>query len=137
MDDIKPIAGDIWKELDPRPEYQRYEKLCQEIADLTADWPDHIIRGEHFIQRDKDVVLRIQRAMVDIFERIHWRDRHTEWARNATVPAGMSLIGRYVDDSGLSPELRVWGRIARLDSKFREYEQTYYAIQADKQLGVA
>lgn len=27
MDDIKPIAGDIWKELDPRPEYQRYVKV--------------------------------------------------------------------------------------------------------------
>jgi hypothetical protein len=109
-----------------------YEKLCDEIHQLTLQWPEVDVRGAQFVQQDKNTVLRVQRHMTEIFERLHWRDHHTEWARNATVPAGMSLIGRYVDDSGVLPERRVWGRIARLDMKFREYEQPYYAIQADK-----
>jgi len=113
---------------------REYENVCQEISDLTAPWPEEKIRGEAFVQQDKNVVLRIQRAMVDIFERRHWKDRHTEWARNADVPAGMTLIGRYVDDAGCRPERLVWSRIARLDRLFREYEQPYYAIQADKRL---
>src|SRR5258708_31601653 len=28
-DEIKPETGDIWKELDPRPEYQRYVKVTE------------------------------------------------------------------------------------------------------------
>lgn len=111
-----------------------YENLCQEIADITADWPDVKVRGEGFIQQDKATVLRIQRSMVAIFERLHWADRHTRWAAEADVPAGMTLIGRYVDDAGVGPERRVWGRLALLDRLFRQYEQPYYAIQADKAL---
>jgi hypothetical protein len=110
---------------------REYEHVCQEISDLTAAWPEEKITGDGFIQQDKNVVLRVQRGMVDIFERRHWKDRHTEWARNADVPAAMTLIGRYVDDAGCKPERVVWGRIARLDRRFREYEQPYYAIQAD------
>ena len=119
-------------EFDDKDKCCDYENLCQEISDLTASWPETKITGDGFIQQDMGTVLTVQRAMVAIFERIHWKDHHTEWARNAEVPAGMTLIGRYVDDAGLNPERRVWGRIARLDKKFREYEQPYYAIQADK-----
>jgi|HubBroStandDraft_3_1064219.scaffolds.fasta_scaffold267348_2 hypothetical protein len=114
-----------------------YEALCQEIADLIAGWPEQEIRGSGFVQQDKDTVLKIQRGMAIIFERIHWKDHHTEWAREAARPAGLSLIGRYVDDAGLTPERRVWNRLARLDARFREYEQPYYAIQADKLMGAA
>lgn len=109
-----------------------YEALCLEIHALMTPWADVTIAGAEFVQQDKYVIIPIQRAMVDIFERLHWKDHHTEWARNADIPAGMSLIGRYVDDSGFNPERRVWGRIQRLDQNFREYEQPYYAIQADK-----
>lgn len=109
-----------------------YELLCEEIAKLMEPWPEVNVKGTGFVQADKATVLRIQRSMVAIFERDHWKDRHTRWAAEADVPAGMTLIGRYVDDAGVGPERRVWGRLALLDKMFRQYEQPYYAIQADK-----
>jgi hypothetical protein len=118
-------------EFDDKDKCCDYENLCQEISDLTVSWRGETIRGEGFVQQDKAIVLRVQRAMVDIFERFHWKDARTEWAREADIPAGMSLIGRYVDDAGFGPERRVWGRIQRLDNKFREYEQPFYAIRAN------
>ena len=68
-------------EFDDKDKCCDYENLCQEISDLTACWPGETIRGDGFIQQDKATVLRVQRGMVEIFERIHWRDVHTEWAR--------------------------------------------------------
>jgi hypothetical protein len=109
-----------------------YEKLCAEIDALMKDWPPVEVTGSAFVQQDRETVLRIQRAMVEIFERDHWSDGHTAWAKEAQIPAGLSLIGRYVDDAGHGPELSVWRRIARIDNLFREYEQPFYAVQANK-----
>lgn len=33
MDEITPEVGDVWKELDPRPEYQRYVKVTRVDGD--------------------------------------------------------------------------------------------------------
>jgi hypothetical protein len=132
MKAITKYSADDGTEFDDEGQCRSYEELCREIAGITAPWPPETIRGEVFVQRDKEQILRIQRDMVRIFERSHWSDEHTQWARTADVPAGMSLIGRYVDDCGWKPERIVWSRIARLDRHFREYEQPFYAIQANK-----
>ncbi|SRR6266436_2273587 len=128
---VKYEAND-GSEFDDPGKCSEYEGFCQEIINLTAAWPETPINGDGFVQQDKIIVLQVQRAMIDFFERIHWKDHHTEWAKAANVPVGLTLIGRYVDDAGTNPERRIWRRIARLDKKFREYEQPYYAIQADK-----
>ena len=93
--------------------------------------------GSDFVQQSGPVVLGVQHDLVLIFERENPNlvDHHTEWARNATVPAGMTLIGRYIDDCGPHPLNHAWNRICKMDKQFREYEQAYYAIQADKKLG--
>jgi hypothetical protein len=130
---IKYVSND-GTEFDDAAQCEAYENLCSEIALIMEPWPEVLITGEGYLQQDKETVLTIQRAMVEIFEREHFSDAHTAWAHDAVFPAGMTLIGRYVDDSGSRPERMVWGRIQKLDKKFRQYEQPFYAIQADKYL---
>jgi hypothetical protein len=116
-----------------------HDKLCVEIAAIMSRLVSAEISGPGFIQQDPVAVLNVQHSLVMIFERLFPRmvDAHTEFARNATRPAGMTLIGRYMDDCAPGPLNTAWRRIMRMDSKFREYEQPYYAIQADKRIGNA
>jgi len=113
-----------------------YEHLCVEVESIMDALPKVEIRGEGYFQHNPGVVLNAQRQIVEIFERVRpgLKDYHTEWARNATVPAGMTLIGRYIDDAGPGPIRKAWWRFQKMDRKFREYEQPYYAIMADKGL---
>lgn len=111
-----------------------YELLCEEVAAIMARLEPCNVRGSDYVQQSGPVFLGVQHDLVVIFERERpdLKDHHTEWARNATRNAGMTLIGRYIDDAGSNPIRQAWGRIMHTDHKFREYEQAYYAIQADK-----
>src|SRR5215469_2219157 len=112
---------------------ERYEGLIKEVDAIMSRLPKVEISGEGFHQHSGPVVLGVQHDLVALYERYTGTiDRHTQWARHATVPAGMTLIGRYIDDGGPSPIRAAWYRIMRMDHGFREYEQPYYAIQSDK-----
>lgn len=111
-----------------------YENLCEEIAGIMARLAPCDVRSTDFVQQVGPVFIGVQHDLVCIYERLNpsMKDHHTEWARNATRNAGMTLIGRYIDDGSCRPLQRAWARIMRTDHNFREYEQPYYAIQADK-----
>jgi hypothetical protein len=87
-------------------------------------------RKRAFAQQSAPVFLAVQRDLVLLFEELHprLRDHHTEWARDATEPAGLSLIGRYIDDCGPTPLRGAWYRICCTSKSFREYEQPYFAV---------
>lgn len=129
---ITKFCADDGREFATEIECLDYESLCDEIAVLMKPLPPSNIEGDGFIQQDGALVLTIQRRLVMIYERLHSKDKHTEWARNAIVPAGMTLIGRYIDDSDCRPLHKAWYRLQCMDQKFREYSQPYYAILADK-----
>lgn len=113
-----------------------YETLCTRVERIMARLPKVEVSGEDFVQLDGPTVIGVQHDLVLLYEglRTDMADEHTEFARNAAVPVGMSLIGRYIDDGGPTPLRRAWGRIQRIDNQFREYEQPYYAIQANRML---
>lgn len=121
-------------EFDSEDACRSYESLCAEISDIMVSLPEVKICGAGHFQHEASTVLRIQRALVEIFARLHpsLNDHHVEWARRAVVPAGMTLIGRDIDDCGEAPLRAAWHRLMRMDRQFREYEQPYYAIQADR-----
>jgi hypothetical protein len=126
-------------EFDTEEKCRHYEDICREVSDIMSELPHTEIHGEGFVKLSGPVVLSVQRKLVMLWERLHpsMVNQHTEWARNATVPAGMTLIGRYIDDCGPRPIASAWRRLMRIDSQFREYEQPYYAIRADKALDEA
>ena len=126
-------VADDGTEFYERADCLAYEDTCREIAKIMSRLKPCDIRGTGFVQQEGPTFLSVQHDLVVIFERKH-KDHHTEWARNATRNAGMSLIGRYIDDSGSKPMRHAWHRIMCTDHQFREYEQPYYAIQADKAL---
>jgi len=124
-------------EFDDEQKCLAYEQLCVRVERIMARLPKVTISGEDFVQLDGPTVLGVQCDLVLLYEGAHpgMVDRHTEYARNADRPVGMSLIGRYIDDSAERPIRAAWGRIQCIDNQFRQYEQPYYAIQANKRLG--
>lgn len=134
MKQITKFKADDGTEFDDRDACAEYEQNAMRIQRIMARLPVTDIRGEGFVQLDRDAVLGVQRDLVLMFEGMYpgMKDQHTEYARNATVPAGMTLIGRYIDDCSIGPLRQAWGRLMRIDKQFREYEQPYFAIQADK-----
>lgn len=45
-DEITPEVGDIWKELDPRPEYQRFVKVTRVSGDHALIYRVELTDGE-------------------------------------------------------------------------------------------
>lgn len=113
-----------------------YERLCAQCATIEARLRPYGGRGEEWVQQDPETVLDVQRELAEIYETLRPgnADAHTIFAKEAKEPVGMSLIGRYIDDGGPRPLRRAWHRLCKMDRNFREYEQPYYAIQANRQL---
>lgn len=131
---IEKYRADDGTEFEDQHACVNYEDLCHEIGALMSLLAPNTIRGEDFVQQSGPTFLYVQQRLVLIYERLNpgLLDQHTEWARNATRNAGMTLIGRYIDEGHCRPLQRAWYRIMCTDHKFREYEQLYFAIQADK-----
>jgi hypothetical protein len=133
---IKYVACDGAEFTDARA-CQEHERLLREIALITDRLvPSPPSGANEFAQQHKATFLSVQRDLVLIFERLHpaMIDQHTEWARYATIPAGMTLIGRYMDDAGPTALYAAWNRIMCTDKHFREWGQPYYALEANKRL---
>jgi hypothetical protein len=115
---------------------EEYDRLCTEILQISDLVPPvgEIHDGE-WVQLNPSNVLAMQRGLVEVFERLkpNLKGPHTEWARNAAVPAGNTLVGRYIDDCGPAPLRHAWGRLCCIDRRFRQWSQPYYAIQASKE----
>jgi hypothetical protein len=123
------LDGTIWSS---QANCQRYENMCERISAIMSRLPDVNVEGENSVPLDKDIFISVQRDLVMLFEEYGYTDRHTEWARNATVPAGHTLIGRYIDDAtdaALRPIARAWRRVMCVGQDFRQYSQPYYALQ--------
>lgn len=114
-----------------------YENLFYEIQAITNRLPKTEIHGADYVQLDPETVLSVQHDLVAMFERLYpsMADQHTRYARTATYPVGMSMIGRYIDDCQCTALRGAWRRIQRIDTLFREYEQPYYAIQSNRRRG--
>jgi hypothetical protein len=115
-----------------------YERLYMEIRTVMSRLKRAPESGtETFVQQEKEVFLGVQHDLVVIFERLHplMTDQHTKWARDATRPAGFTLVGRYMDDCGPGILNSAWRRIMCVDHIFREWGQPYYAHQADSKAG--
>jgi len=132
--EIRKFVADDGTEFTSEVACLGHESLCNEIASIVSRLNPGTEKHGEFVQQSGPVALGVQRDLVLIFERLHPKmvDHHTEWAREATRPAGMTLIGRYMDDCGPSPLYAAWHRIMRMDHQFREWDQPYFAIQADK-----
>lgn len=134
MKQISKFQAADGAEFDDEAKCIAYEQLCVRVERIMARLPKVDIHGEDFVQHDGPTVLGVQRDLVLLYEGAHpgMVDRHTERARNADRPLGMSMIGRYIDDSAERPIRAAWWRIQRMDANFREYEQPYFAIQANR-----
>lgn len=113
------------------PEATAYEMLCERVEEALAMLAPRTEVEGAFVQQAPSTFIAVQRRLVDLYAP-NGGDVHTEWARKANTPAGQTLIGRYIDDSGNRPIRAAWSRILCTDQHFREWSQPYYAIQADK-----
>lgn len=109
----------------------RHENLVLTVKGIMVKLPELDISGHNFYQHIPADVLSVQVTLAKLaFIAIgNDQDRHHyDAVINADKPMGLySLIGRFLDDCG-GPISRAWTRLMRIDSKFREWEQPYYAI---------
>lgn len=135
MRTITKYVADDGSEFGTVVECVAYDGLCSEISEIKSHLPPVKIRGEGFVQLCPADVLTVQKRLVEIYERLYpsMADRHTEWVKNTVEPAGLSIVCRYISDCSCQPLQRAWDRLTRIDSKFREYEQPFYAIRADRE----
>ena len=137
MQRIQKWAADDGTEFDEADKALLHDVLCLEVASALAllPPPPSTSGEEVWIQHDAPTFLTFQRCIVELFRKAVpylANDKHTMWALRANVPAGMTLIGRYIDDAAPRPINRAWHRVCCTDQKFREWGQPYYAIKADK-----
>jgi hypothetical protein len=117
---------------------QRHENLITEIQRIMLPIlprPDSLIGDEYFQWNFPDV-LKIQRSLIEVFERECFKDAATTRWRESTNIAGMSTVGRYMDECAPRVLNAAWHRIMCMDSLAREYSQPYFAIRANHARGL-
>ena len=137
MKQIVKFAADDGTEFHNEADARNHDALCATIIYAKSTLPKSPKSGSNqFVQHNKNIFLNYQRGIVELFQEAvpYLADNeHVLWALNSDRPAGMTLIGRYIDDAAPGPIRGAWNRIMCTDKFFREWGQPFYAIQADKQ----
>lgn len=117
-----------------------YEALCFQLEGLRVrylrDRPTSFEEGQ-CIQQESESVLAYQREVIRLalqYGVLPTDNANVEFGLIANRPVGLSLIGRYLDEGGNRALNKAWWRLMCMDRQFREYEQPYHAIQADKEV---
>jgi hypothetical protein len=83
---------------------------------------------EPYIQHIPEVIEEAQQVFIDLC--VQEKILDDSFLKGKVHRQG--IIGRYLDDSG-SGAYKYWNRFMCIDEKYREWEQPYYAINAEKE----
>lgn len=120
----------------------KHEALIAECAAIVArlepraNLPNcNYENGHGYVQQVPATVLSVQADLVKIARR-YFTDKssnaHFDFAETAAQPAGLSMVGRFIDDGCPSPVNRAWRRICCMDAEFREWGQPYFAMNPER-----
>lgn len=105
------------------------DEYTKAVYEISKPFDDKIPSGK-FIQRTaSDVRLFIDRTY-DLLVKYHSKESEIPalWKQD---PRG--FVGRYLDD-GDDPAYHLYGIILSIDNNYRQWQQPYYAIQANKEI---
>ena len=140
MQEITKYLSNDGCEFNDAAECANYEAEAEEIAKIVQRLPPSpkvtgFSNGEGYLQHDRETFLRVQADLARLVRK-HFKDKyslpHIDWTINADRPAGMTSIGRLIDD-GMGKAMRhAWFRICCVDNEFREWGQPFFAINPGK-----
>lgn len=91
------------------------------------------LHSEEFVQHDPATAQRFAKALVALARKhTAWWDGWAKVGEDDFVHPG-SIVGRILDDSGLTPLNRVWYRYHSMDHLWREWDQPFFANKARAQ----
>ena len=145
MKQITMFEASDGRKFNTEKECLTYETTVMTINQIMARLParpdngSRFVNGKGYIQHNKAVFLRAQRALVHLLDASLAEDstyeRHISAALASEIPVGLCFIGRLIDDMGPAPLRTAWNRILCTNSRFREYGQPYYALHPEKAEG--
>lgn len=113
-------------------ESSKIDQILAPLGILPKDEGCRFANGHGYFQHEGGTVLEVQRRLAKIVQAQFGDDpdykRHIDYAIEATVPVGLSFIGRLIDDACRRPMREAWQRICCIDHNFREWGQPYFAL---------
>jgi hypothetical protein len=121
--------GSQWNSRTAAEKREKLVKMCDDLVKGTVGKKPTLGHGS-FKQQDPSLHLSFWSGLVEITKKnIKWEDK---WGDDFRKIHPMGLIPRIISDSDLVPLDRLWNRLACFDKNSREWDQPYFAIQADK-----
>ncbi len=116
------------KQFENAEDVVREDKFVEEIDALLKPFEDVQIKAGEFVQRSSHMIQTLIDKTYELLVRYYGRDSDICrcWL---DYPRG--FVGRLLDDAS-SPAYRIWSILYSIDNKNRQWQQPYYAIQANK-----
>jgi hypothetical protein len=112
-----------------------HERLTVEVRERLATLhaaPTDPNSSTAYIQQRPEAVLELQSWLVAQVERAS--GQLFPGMKQAALPIGFTIVGRYQDDCGPAAIRGAWYRLMCMDNLFREWGQPYFALQANKRI---
>ena len=121
MKAITKYQAEDGKVFNTEKECLEYEKIMEKVNQIMKPFgkrPDSInfSNGGGFLQHEKADVEKAKNEILSLGSKIF------------KCNTNFGFIGRYFDDSGYDCLYHAWGRLSAIDNQYREWGQTYYAI---------
>ena len=115
--------GSEWK---TEVEARRRDLLCAECMTAQTLLRDPPGSRGGYVQQLRESVRAYKAALIDIARRhgVYGLDKVTD----PDQVHNQGMVGRFIEDSGLTPLSRAWYRVMCVDAEGREWEQPYYAM---------
>ena len=118
--------GEVWKSGD---EAKRRDGLLCLIGVAQSFIKDGPTKHETFVQQSKGDIFSYKRCLIALAKEFA---PHDIWNRDPNEIHARGFAARWLDDS-CTPLARAWYRLMCTDKKFREWDQPYFAIEADRE----
>lgn len=128
----KAADGSIWPSLTKAEQREKLLAECAKVGDLIGK-RTHLAHGT-FRQHNMEDFRNFRSALLKLVKKHLKGEWMKEWD---SVPeeevSAFGIIGRILSDSSnLDPIYSLWSRWMCFDRKAREWDQPYFALQADK-----
>lgn len=118
-------------EFTDKGECQKYEWLISSIEEIMLPLGKRpTLQNCQFFQHSKDVFLSVRDALVCCAAE---ECDHPEWEAKSNTIHQHSILGRILDDRG-GPLRNAWYRLMCFSNDGKEWDQPFFAIEANKSL---
>jgi|JI9StandDraft_1071089.scaffolds.fasta_scaffold392013_2 hypothetical protein len=130
----KAIDGVEFKKMDDCLEYEALIARVHSLMSRLKPRPENdgfaFIKGDGFIQHDKNTVLEIRKSLLEIA----YKYNPMRWVKDSIESDDVhpSYAQSMIDETGIQPLINAWYRFSCMTHDFREFGQPYFRDNPEK-----